>query len=83
MSCCGGKCGCGSACKCGSGCNGFWFCSCGMYPDLAEASTTSTQTMIVGVAPVAGFEMPEMSFGAENDCKCGSNCTCTNCGCGK
>ncbi|CAN0854156.1 Metallothionein-like protein type 2 [Linum grandiflorum] len=54
-----------------------------MYPDLAEASTTSTQTMIVGVAPVAGFEMPEMSFGAENDCKCGSNCTCTNCGCGK
>ncbi|CAI0474833.1 unnamed protein product [Linum tenue] len=22
-----------------------------------------------------------MSFGAENGCKCGSNCTCDNCGC--
>ncbi|CAI0474828.1 unnamed protein product [Linum tenue] len=77
MSCCGGKCGCGSACKCGSGCNG-----CSMYLDLAETSTTSTQILIAGVAPVSmGFESSEMSFGAENGCKCGSNCTCDNCGC--
>ncbi|CAI0539721.1 unnamed protein product [Linum tenue] len=77
MSCCGGKCGCGSSCKCGSGCNG-----CSMYPDLVETSTTSTQILIAGVAPASmGFEGSEMSFGAENGCKCGSNCTCDNCGC--
>ncbi|CAN1826628.1 hypothetical protein LINPERHAP1_LOCUS31634 [Linum perenne] len=49
-----------------------------MYPDLIDAVTTSTQTMNVVVAPAMGFEMSEMSFGAENDCTCGSNCTCTN-----
>ncbi|CAL1361303.1 unnamed protein product [Linum trigynum] len=77
MSCCGGNCGCGSSCKCGNGCNG-----CSMYPDLIETATTSTQTIIAGVAPVnMGFEGSEMNFGAENGCKCGSNCTCDNCGC--
>ncbi|KAG6792703.1 hypothetical protein POTOM_001856 [Populus tomentosa] len=47
MSCCGGKCGCGSGCSCGSGCNG-----CGMHPDLGFSETSTTQTIIAGVAPV-------------------------------
>ncbi|KAF7145317.1 hypothetical protein RHSIM_Rhsim04G0157100 [Rhododendron simsii] len=73
MSCCGGNCGCGSDCKCGSGCGG-----CKMYPDSEQ---TTTQTLIVGVAPhktyFEGFEM-----GAENDgCKCGAKCTCDPCTC--
>ncbi|KAK3206262.1 hypothetical protein Dsin_020308 [Dipteronia sinensis] len=79
MSCCGGNCGCGSGCKCGSGCGG-----CGMYPDLGFSEATSTtQTMIAGVAPVKTFyEESEMSFGAENGgCKCGSSCTCDPCTC--
>ncbi|KAJ6904896.1 metallothionein-like protein type 2 [Populus alba x Populus x berolinensis] len=77
MSCCGGNCGCGSGCKCGSGCNG-----CGMYPDLSFSETTTSQTIIAGVAPVRMFyESSEMSFGAENGCKCGSNCTCDPCSC--
>ncbi|KAJ6755378.1 METALLOTHIONEIN-LIKE PROTEIN 2A [Salix purpurea] len=77
MSCCGGKCGCGSGCSCGSGCNG-----CGMYPDLGFSETTATQTIIAGVAPVKMFhERSEMNFGAENGCKCGSNCTCDQCSC--
>ncbi|KAL5750238.1 hypothetical protein ACOSP7_024841 [Xanthoceras sorbifolium] len=77
MSCCGGNCGCGSGCKCGTGCSG-----CGMYPDLGFSETTTTQTIIAGVAPVKMFyEGSEMSFGAENGCKCGSNCTCDPCTC--
>ncbi|XP_034887402.1 metallothionein-like protein type 2 [Populus alba] len=77
MSCCGGKCGCGSGCSCGSGCNG-----CGMYPDLGFSETSTTQTIIAGVAPVKMFcEGAEMNFGAENDCKCGSNGTCDPCSC--
>nr|QBA18423.1 metallothionein 2 [Lilium pumilum] len=77
MSCCGGKCGCGSSCKCGSGCNG-----CGMYPDLAEGSTTST-TMIMGFAPAKG-ESEGFEMHAENGgcgCKCGDNCNCNPCKC--
>nr|AAL16908.1 metallothionein-like protein type 2 [Narcissus pseudonarcissus] len=77
MSCCGGNCGCGSACKCGSGCGG-----CKMYADLAEDRSTATMTLVLGVAPqkggIEGFEMAE---GAENGCKCGSNCTCDPCNC--
>ncbi|KAJ4845442.1 hypothetical protein Tsubulata_026308 [Turnera subulata] len=78
MSCCGGNCGCGSGCKCGSGCNG-----CSMYPDLGFTESTTTETLIVGVAPVKMvFEKSEMSFGAENGgCKCGSNCSCDPCNC--
>ncbi|KAB1226012.1 Metallothionein-like protein type 2 [Morella rubra] len=77
MSCCGGKCGCGSGCQCGSGCSG-----CGMYPDLGYSEKTTTETMIAGVAPVKIYsEGSEMSFGAENGCKCGSNCTCDSCNC--
>ena len=79
MSCCGGNCGCGSGCKCGNGCSG-----CGMYPDLgfSEAAAATTQTIIAGVAPAKmHYEGSEMSFGAENGCKCGSNCTCDPCNC--
>ncbi|RXH84565.1 hypothetical protein DVH24_032849 [Malus domestica] len=75
MSC---NCSCGSDCKCGSG------CKCGMYPDLSYSETTSTETIIAGVAPVKMFyEGSEMNYGAENDCKCGSNCSCSSCGCHK
>ncbi|KAF8397509.1 hypothetical protein HHK36_016426 [Tetracentron sinense] len=78
MSCCGGNCGCGSGCKCGSGCGG-----CNMYPDFSFSESTTTETLIVGVAPKATyFEGSEMSYGAENDgCKCGSSCTCDPCTC--
>ncbi|KAK7395297.1 hypothetical protein VNO78_15848 [Psophocarpus tetragonolobus] len=78
MSCCGGNCGCGSACKCGSGCGG-----CKMYPDLSYTEQTTTETLVMGVAPVkAQFEGPEMGVPAENDgCKCGANCTCNPCTC--
>ncbi|CAN6692675.1 unnamed protein product [Malus baccata var. baccata] len=55
-----------------------------MYPDLSYFETTSTETIIAGVAPVKMFsEGSEMSYGAENDCKCGSNCSCSSCGCHK
>ncbi|XP_057970899.1 metallothionein-like protein type 2 [Malania oleifera] len=79
MSCCGGNCGCSSGCKCGSGCTG-----CGMYPDLSYTETTTTETLIVGVAPTgkAYFGGSEMGVGAENGgCKCGDNCTCDPCTC--
>ncbi|CAL4951523.1 unnamed protein product [Urochloa decumbens] len=85
MSCCGGNCGCGSGCKCGNGCGG-----CKMYPDMAEqGSTTTTQTVIMGVAPSkghaeGGFEGGAAAAGAENGgCKCGPNCSCNPCTCGK
>nr|ACG23929.1 metallothionein-like protein type 2 [Zea mays]ACG26376.1 metallothionein-like protein type 2 [Zea mays]ACG48535.1 metallothionein-like protein type 2 [Zea mays]ADJ79933.1 metallothionein [Acacia auriculiformis] len=74
MSCCGGNCGCGAGCKCGSGCGG-----CKMYPDMAEQVTT-TQTLIMGVAPSKGGFVA--AAGAENGgCKCGANCTCDPCTC--
>ncbi|XP_057472030.1 metallothionein-like protein type 2 [Actinidia eriantha] len=77
MSCCGGKCGCGSSCSCGSGCGG-----CGMYPDLSYSEMTTTETLIVGVAPQKTyFEGSEMGVAAENGCKCGSNCQCDPCTC--
>ncbi|KAK9291227.1 hypothetical protein L1049_009415 [Liquidambar formosana] len=78
MSCCGGNCGCGSGCQCGSGCGG-----CKMYPDMSFAESTTTETIIAGVAPQkAGFsEGAEMGVGPENGCKCGSNCTCDPCNC--
>ncbi|WJZ93315.1 hypothetical protein VitviT2T_012265 [Vitis vinifera] len=80
MSCCGGNCGCGSGCTCGSGCGG-----CKMYPDLSfSEGATTTETIIAGVAPVktyVHFEGSEMGVGAENGCKCGSNCSCDPCTC--
>ncbi|KAE8687023.1 Metallothionein-like protein type 2 [Hibiscus syriacus] len=79
MSCCGGNCGCGSGCKCGSGCGG-----CKMYPDMNVAEMTTTETLVLGVAPQkAHLEGAEMEFGVENDgkCKCGDNCTCNPCNC--
>ncbi|KAF9590912.1 hypothetical protein IFM89_000168 [Coptis chinensis] len=76
MSCCGGNCGCGAGCKCGNGCGG-----CKMFPDFNESTTS--ETLIVGVAPAKSFyEGSEMGVGAENDgCKCGDKCTCNPCTC--
>ncbi|KAF8396768.1 hypothetical protein HHK36_018400 [Tetracentron sinense] len=56
---------------------------CKMYPDFSFSEGTTTETLIVGVAPkMAYFEGSEMSVGAENDgCKCGSSCTCDPCTC--
>ncbi|CAA3024403.1 metallothionein type 2 [Olea europaea subsp. europaea] len=80
MSCCNGNCGCGSSCKCGSGCGG-----CGKYPDLSYSEATTTETLVLGVAPHNKyFEGSESEFGvaaAENGCKCGANCTCDPCNC--
>nr|ACF10397.1 type 2 metallothionein [Solanum nigrum] len=77
MSCCGGTCGCGSGCKCGSGCGG-----CGMYPDL---ESTTTFTIIEGVAPMMNYGKveggPKNATEGGNGCKCGSNCTCDPCNC--
>ncbi|KAE8039054.1 hypothetical protein FH972_011502 [Carpinus fangiana] len=53
-------------------------------PDLGLSENTSTMPIIAGVAPVKMYnEGSEMSFGAENGCKCGSSCTCDPCKCGK
>ncbi|KAL8509044.1 hypothetical protein ACS0TY_016295 [Phlomoides rotata] len=79
MSCCAGNCGCGANCGCGSGCGG-----CKMYPDLSysEAAATTTETLVLGVAPQKTFfEGAEAAEGAENGCKCGANCTCNPCTC--
>nr|ACF10399.1 type 2 metallothionein [Solanum nigrum] len=77
MSCCGGTCGCGSGCKCGSGCGG-----CGMYPDL---ESTTTFTIIEGVAPMMNYGKveggPKNATEGGNGCKCGSNCKCDPCTC--
>ncbi|XP_059667818.1 metallothionein-like protein type 2 [Cornus florida] len=76
MSCCGGNCGCGSGCKCGSGCGG-----CKMYP---EEKSTTAQTLVMGLAPQKEyFEGSEMAVEDDNGCKCGANCTCDPCKCGK
>ncbi|KAL6275865.1 hypothetical protein ACE6H2_019466 [Prunus campanulata] len=100
MSCsCGSNCSCGSDCKCGkrypdleysettstqtiiAGVAPVKICA---YPDLSYSETTSTETIIAGVAPVKMYyEGSEMSYGAENGCKCGSNCSCSSCGCHK
>ncbi|KAF7825670.1 metallothionein-like protein 2 [Senna tora] len=55
-----------------------------MFPDLSFAeTTTTTETLVLGVAPVkAQFEGAEMGVAAEGDgCKCGSSCTCDPCNC--
>ncbi|XP_030449960.1 metallothionein-like protein type 2 [Syzygium oleosum] len=77
MSCCGGNCGCGSGCKCSGGCGG-----CKMHADLSYTERTTTETLVMGVAPEKSyFEGSEMEAGAENGCKCGSNCSCDPCNC--
>ncbi|GMP85461.1 hypothetical protein CsSME_00038606 [Camellia sinensis var. sinensis] len=77
MSCCGGNCGCSGGCKCGNGCRG-----CNMYPDMSYSETTTTETLIAGVAPQnTHFEGSETGVGAENGCKCGANCSCDPCTC--
>ncbi|KAM1798655.1 hypothetical protein ACFX12_032704 [Malus domestica] len=76
-SCCGGNCGCGAGCGCGSGCNG-----CGMAPDLSYMEGSTTETLVMGVAPQKShFEASEMGVAAENGCMCGDSCTCNPCEC--
>ncbi|MQL36361.1 hypothetical protein EI006_26550, partial [Escherichia coli] len=71
------SCGCGSSCNCGSD------CKCNKYSDFSYAEMTTTETLIMGVAPVkTQFEGGEMGVSAEDSgCKCGSNCTCDPCNC--
>ncbi|XP_057459006.1 metallothionein-like protein 1 [Lotus japonicus] len=71
------SCGCGNSCSCGSD------CKCNKYSDFSFAEKSTTETLIMGVAPVkASFEGAEMGVGAEdNGCKCGSDCTCDPCNC--
>lgn len=56
---------------------------CKMYPEMMAEEATSSQTLVMGVAPPAtksGFEAA--AAGAENGgCKCGDNCTCNPCTC--
>nr|BAJ39944.1 metallothionein [Ziziphus jujuba] len=70
-------CGCGSSCSCGSG------CKCGRNPDLGYSEKTTTETIVVGVAPVKiDNDGSEVSHGTENEgCGCGSNCKCDPCTC--
>ncbi|XP_010558323.1 PREDICTED: metallothionein-like protein type 2 [Tarenaya hassleriana] len=77
MSSCGGNCGCGSDCKCGNGCGGSK-----MYPDLGFSgeSTTTAETLVLGVAPEMKAEYGEAS-GENGGCKCGSDCQCNPCTC--
>ncbi|XP_010037836.2 uncharacterized protein LOC104426470 [Eucalyptus grandis] len=80
-SCCGGNCGCGSDCKCGQGCRG-----CKMYPDTSYAEKSGGETVVGGSAPGKEEKMVEGEkgvAGAENGCKCGSNCICNPCTCNK
>ncbi|KAK4270321.1 hypothetical protein QN277_023369 [Acacia crassicarpa] len=76
MSCCSGNCGCGSGCQCGSGCGG-----CKMYPDMSYTETTTTETLVMGVAPENNHFDGAVGEAAENGCKCGPNCTCNPCNC--
>ena len=54
-----------------------------MFPDMSLAEKTTTETLVLGVAPERGhLEGAEMGVPAENGgCKCGSNCTCDPCTC--
>ncbi|TYG39075.1 hypothetical protein ES288_D13G274800v1 [Gossypium darwinii] len=75
-------CNCGSSCSCGSGCNCGENCSMNLNLGYSE-KTTSTQTMISGVAPVKmTFEGPEMgTTESGHGCSCGSSCKCNPCTC--
>uniref|UniRef100_A0A453DZ49 Metallothionein-like protein n=1 Tax=Aegilops tauschii subsp. strangulata TaxID=200361 RepID=A0A453DZ49_AEGTS len=58
--------------------------SCKMYPEMDEGVNTTSQTLIMGVAPSKGTPSFEAAAetGAENGgCKCGPNCTCNPCTC--
>ncbi|TYI48738.1 hypothetical protein E1A91_D13G268100v1 [Gossypium mustelinum] len=73
-----------SGCNCGSSCTCGDSCSCSRNLNLGYSEkTTSTQTIISGVAPVKmTFEGPEMSTTESgHGCKCGSNCSCDPCNC--
>ncbi|KAL5549962.1 hypothetical protein UlMin_000138 [Ulmus minor] len=75
MSCCGGNYGCGAGCERGNGCGGC--------PDMGYTEKTTSETLIMGVAPEKASveDGSEMGVGAENGCKCGDNCTCNPCNC--
>ncbi|KAG8093089.1 hypothetical protein GUJ93_ZPchr0012g20701 [Zizania palustris] len=76
---CGGSCNCGS-CGCGGGCGK-------MYPDLSEKVTTTTSaTMVLGVAPEKGHGEGGIGVAAgygeaAHGCSCGSSCKCNPCNC--
>ncbi|XP_071741619.1 metallothionein-like protein type 2 [Rutidosis leptorrhynchoides] len=75
-SCCAGKCGCGSGCKCGSSCSG-----CKMYPDTSSfETTTTTQTLIHGVAPNKSGIETGVAAAENGGCKC-NPCNCDPCTC--
>ncbi|KAG8063865.1 hypothetical protein GUJ93_ZPchr0003g17445 [Zizania palustris] len=71
------------SCSCGSGCGCGSNCSCGkMYPDLAEKSSGTQATVVLGVAPEkAHFEEAAESGETAHGCSCGSNCKCNPCNC--
>nr|ADH04476.1 metallothionein [Mangifera indica] len=72
-----------SGCNCGSNCSCGSDCKCGKYSDPAFTEVATTETLIVGVAPVKmHLEGSEMNYGTEN-CGCGDNCSCNPCKCGK
>ncbi|PPD73644.1 hypothetical protein GOBAR_AA38593 [Gossypium barbadense] len=78
-----------------SGCNCGSSCSCGLAAIAVRTArkmnlnlgysekTTSTQTIISGVAPVKmTFEGPEMgTTESGHGCSCGSSCKCNPCTC--
>ncbi|XP_038721751.1 metallothionein-like protein type 2 [Tripterygium wilfordii] len=75
-SCCGGNCRCGSACKCANGSEGSK-----MYPDLSSVEKSTTETVVLGVAPEKPqSEGSEMGVRVESGCKC-NPCKCNPCNC--
>ncbi|KAF3330007.1 Metallothionein-like protein 1 [Carex littledalei] len=69
------SCSCGSNCSCSN-------CKCGKRSMDLDEKITTTETMIIGFGPAKSeFEGFEMATEGQNVCKCGSNCSCTNCNC--
>jgi len=53
-----------------------------MYPDLSYTESTTTETLVMGVASAKPQFEGAAEMGAENDgCKCGPNCNCNPCTC--
>ncbi|KAH9310955.1 hypothetical protein KI387_025990, partial [Taxus chinensis] len=55
---------------------------CGMYPDLSFGEKSVGKAIVFGsTASDMGYGYESMTVAGENDCKCGSNCTCDPCNC--